>query len=925
MKGLSIQTRVFFLALIPTLILSLVLGAYLIFSRIYDLETELRLHGEVILNHIVNSSRHGIFKENHRALHDATNIVLDEKELQSVTFFGPHHELLAYSGSEELQSPEYLKKLNFNDNISTVYEDKDTITFTAPIIVNDLNLSSNSPKSVMRHSKSMTHKAVIGWVTISMSRTKTLLKEYQVIIVTIIILSLVILMSIYLARRTSRYLTHPLLKMRAVVKKLEQGHLETRIHTYTGGEISELEEGINKMAQALQNARDELQNNIDQATADLQQSLETIEKKNIELAQAQKEALEASRIKSEFIANMSHEIRTPMNGIIGFTNLLLETDLMTLQRNYLNTIQKSTLNLLNLVNNILDFSRLDAGQLRLEYIAFDVLDCIEDVVTIMSPLANSKQLEFVALVDENIPRKIVSDPLRLKQIITNLVSNAIKFTEKGEVVIHVSLDKKSPKTCKLLISVSDTGIGLSPSDQTYIFRAFQQADTSIARKYGGTGLGLAICKKLIDQMAGKIGIESTVGTGSKFWFSFTAEIAANDSDIEHEAIHFNNTRAYLYEPHALSSQAVQNLLKYWHVDITGFADLDAFTSALKEQPAPNFVIACINPQQINNGSALETMNKIKQNYKGPIIVLTNSSEQSLLEYFLAEGATISLSKPVTQNNLYHAIFQVLNTSRNSLPLFARNKLLEETDSFINLENKKILCVDDNLQNANLVSTLLQQAHASITIAHDGDEAVQLANEIKFDLILMDIRMPKMDGYEALDRLRATPNINSLTPVIALSAHISEDESQELSDVGFDDYLTKPIIKSSLFKAIKKCVKTDENPVLDVKPVIDWEQGTKLANNKRDLAEEMLSLLLKNLPLEFADIKKSHEEKNFVELLQRIHKLHGAVCYVGVPRLKNAISKFESALKQNKFADVPVLFSKFEFEVNELLRYSNEVV
>lgn len=919
MKELTIRTRVFLLALIPIIFFSLCLGTFVISSRINDLETELMLHGELILNHIASSSRHSILNENKAELHELTDVALEEKDLQSIAFFDHHKVLLAYDGCEDPKFPEFQKKIVFDNNLITTIVTKDTITLTTPIIFNDLNLSTQPKKLGMHDNKVASHNAVIGWVTITMSRSKTLLKEYEVILATLTFLTFGLLLSIIYANRTARRLTLPLYNMCFAVKKLEQGELTTRVNTNSSSEIRELELGINKMAIALQNAHDELENNIEQATSDLQQSLETIEKKNIELAEAQKEALEASRIKSEFIANMSHEIRTPMNGIIGFTNLLLETELSTLQRNYLSTIQKSTLNLLNLVNNILDFSRLDAGQLRLEYLAFDLRDCIEEAMTIMSPLANSKHLEFTALVDDQVPHKMISDPLRLKQILINLISNAIKFTEKGEVIIHVSLADDFNKNMKIRVAISDTGIGLTSNDQKLIFSAFQHGDNSIARKYGGTGLGLAICKKIIDQMNGEIGLESNAKQGSTFWFTFIAEKTAIDLS-ENDAIHFLNTDALLIEPHPITRNAIKNLLSYWKINVTACAELENAIIELQKISKPKFLIKALSPYQINDGTAAKFLEQIKAFYNGPIIVLTNSSDQAMLDYFQAEGATLTLSKPVSRSQLYHAIFQLI-LPRNVPDYLLQQTNLNSNGSFLNLKDKHILCVDDNVQNANLVSALLHNTQATVTIAHDGAEALDLANSTSFDFILMDLRMPKMDGYEAVKKIRSLNHLNAQIPIIAVSAHIADEEAPELIQIGFNDYLSKPIIKNLLLKILKKWIVTPVNE----KRIIDWDLGTELADNKKDLAEEMLALLVKNLPTDMKEIKEAYQNRQYEELLKQVHKLHGAVCYCGVTRLKQAIATLEGALKQHKLDELNALFLNFEFEINEVLRYSNEHV
>ncbi len=903
MKGISIQTRVFIITLLPTLLISLLLGIYIIGSRINDAEKQLYSYGRAMLGHVIHASRNGILKNDGALLKNMTNLFLEEKDLQSISFFGAHHELLAYGGSLDPQSAEFSKNIFFNNEKSSIIESKESLTLTAPVIVNNLNLAHHSLQAA-----NGSHKQLIGWVVVSLSRASTLLEEYEVITITLLCLSLTLLISAFLARHIVRHLTRPLLKMQAAVQEIGQGRLETQIDTHSSDELGQLEEGINNMATALRKARDDLKNNIEQATTSLKQSLETIALQNTELARAKKEALDGSRIKSEFIANMSHEIRTPMNGIIGFTTLLLETELSHLQRNYLTTIQKSTLNLLNLVNNILDFSRLDAGQLRLEHLSFDVRDTIEEVLTILSPLANAKQLEFAALIDPEVPYKIISDPLRFKQIIVNLISNAIKFTDKGEVIIHVSIEKKTAKNVKIRISVLDTGIGLSHTDQKLIFREFQQANTSIARKFGGTGLGLAICKRLIDQMAGRIGVESNPEGGSIFWFTFTAETIANDNEPTSNNSNFKQALVYIYDPHLAARLALKNNLSHWQINSLDFANLQEMLTELKKEKKPVIVIAGINQQDIQYQSADDELSQIRAHFAGPIIILTNSSEQTRLDYFISQGASACLSKPFIRSNLYHLVYQILCEPQNPLKNPAKN------ETTLLLEGKEILCVDDNVPNVNLVSALLSHTHANVTIAYDGLEALECAKKQPFDLILMDLRMPKMDGIETLKCIRALSNQNSQIPAIALSAHISEDEYQNLIGVGFNDYLMKPVMKNILFKLIKKWLPESNTPPLAIqseeKPVIDWTLGLKLAGNKRELAEEMLSMLVKNLPEEVQRIREAYENNQYQELHQRLHKLHGAVCYCGTPRLKKIIAALENALKKHNTAELPALLNEF---------------
>ncbi len=444
-----------------------------------DLHAQLLQRGEMIAEQLAPLVAPAMSRQDTDILERIATQSLEETDVRAVTFLAPDRIPLAHAGPTMLnRAPEG------NSTHLLQRTGNDATRYLLPVFGKHRNLAGELiPEESDR---------LLGWVELELSHSGMLLRGYRNMFASLLLIAAGLCLTALLALRMGRTINRPLSQIKQAVAQLKDGHLETRLPPLGSQELDELASGINRMASTLQNAQEELQHSIDQATEDVRQNLETIEIQNIELDLARKEALEASRIKSEFLANMSHEIRTPLNGILGFTHLLQKSELTPRQLDYLGTIEKSADSLLGIINEILDFSKIEAGKLVLDSIPFNLRDLLQDTLTILAPAAHAKHLELVSLVYRDTPLSLVGDPLRLKQILTNLVSNAIKFTREGTIVARAMLEDEHEDSVQLRISIQDTGIGLSNQDVRALFQAFSQADNSLSRQPGGTGLGLVI-------------------------------------------------------------------------------------------------------------------------------------------------------------------------------------------------------------------------------------------------------------------------------------------------------------------------------------------------------------------------------------------------------------------------------------------------
>ena len=889
---LGIRSRVLLLALLPAGLMALVLGSYFTWLQQNDLRTQLLQRGKMIAEQLAPLAAPAMARLAPAQLERIAAQTLEQADVRAVAFLAPDRTRLAHAGPSMLNQPPSggtgTQLLQRSGNDATRY--------LMPVFGHHRDLATDAvPAEAER---------LLGWVEIELSHDGTLLRGYRNLFTSLLLILACLVLSGLLALRMSRTINDPIERIKHAVNQLKDGHLEERLPTMGSHELDELARGINRMAETLQNAHEELQHSIDQATEDVRQNLETIEIQNIELDMARKEALEASRIKSEFLANMSHEIRTPLNGILGFTHLLQKSELTPRQLDYLNTIEKSADNLLGIINEILDFSKIEAGKLVLDSIPFNLRDLIQDTLTILAPAAHAKQLELLSLIYRDTPASLIGDPLRLKQILTNLVSNAIKFTREGTIVVRAMLEDEHEDSAQLRISVQDTGIGLSPQDVRTLFQAFSQADNSLARQPGGTGLGLVISKRLIEQMGGEIGVDSTPGEGSQFWISLSLPKAHDDID-QQQPQPLLGRRAAIVDSHELARQALEHQLEDCGLSVSLFASFEQLLQGVQAgfQAGMPFEFAVLGANLGNlTPEQLGQYHQQLERYHCQCVVLCPTTEQALYHPYLPNGHGQLLSKPTCTRKLRRLLLELLQP---------RRPLGEPAPGKRGQRQPKILCVDDNAANLLLVQTLLEDLGAEVLAVDNGYAALQSVQSEPFDLVLMDVQMPGMDGRACTEQIRLWENTQSGSPlpIVALTAHAMANEKRALLHSGMDDYLTKPISERQLAQVVMKWTglslgagpleRLDEEQAEGQElPVLDPEEGLRLAAGKPDLAADMLTMLLASLESDREAIFAAREAGDRSTLIEQVHRLNGASRYCGVPQLRAACQRSETLLKQD---------------------------
>ncbi|KZN12781.1 response regulator [Marinomonas sp. TW1] len=906
---LNHDNKLFWSLFSPVFGISIITCAFLILSRFNDLDDTLYQRTQHITEQVATTSEYAIVFSDQNMMYRILQNALSNQYISSVQLFNSEQKIIAELGTEFVVTTTGFPTTNEIQKLPDHLVSISAVHYNNNALDGAFNPQADLFGPIRQQN-------LIGWVKIQADTAIVQIQKYQYASLVLLVFFAFNLGSGLIFLRITKQLMLPVKNVENTLNKLAKEQFSAAKLLRLPVEYQSLQKDLLFLTERLEHNRHEMTAGIEQATEDLRRSMDSMEEKSAQLHIANREAMESNRLKSQFLANISHEVRTPLNAILGYTKTLQKGIKDPQHKLYIDTIEQSTNSLLAIIGDILDFSKIEAGKLSLESNHFNLRALIDDVYQTLSInlLTKEKQIDLVTEYDVQLPEWIIGDSTRIRQILTNLIGNAIKFTHQGSVKTKVSCQAQSDNKLTLLFQIVDTGIGIPEHKIDRLFKPFSQVDTSTTRQFGGTGLGLVISKKLVEQMQGKIEVSSDPSIGSTFRFSLCLQASGNPMNQKDSL----DRHIILLEP---SSTYRAHLTSYLHsigVKTTRCSDIEQLVSALQEKADTiDGIVLSLGPDESSVEETKELISYANQHFSIPCIVMIQPPRSLTQNPELKALASEILLKPVSHDRLYKALQQINHRE------IQVDEISPPVESNQTRKGLKILAVDDAPINLQLLSHWLQPHGINVTLAYSGQQALSLASEQTFDLIFMDIQMPEMDGMETTQQLRQLKSYQN-TPIIALTAHALGSEQQQILASGMNAYLTKPIDEEVLFRTIDEwCsnTKTFQQQVdATLVNIFDMQKALDIVNGKADIAQEMFTMLADSLDNEKKLIQHHLEHQDTEKLIEVVHRIHGASKYTGTFNVARHAGFLETHLKELGMEDVEGVAEDFIHAIDDLLNH-----
>ncbi len=888
MPRLGIRGRALLIALVPSTLIAVVLGIYSTYARIADIERALDEEGERVVAQLAGSSEYGFFSENPAYMDSVAKSALEDEHVISARILDAQgFELAAVRRERDPREAMWMLLLLERWFGAEMQED-----FSAPVRATVVDVETSLYDPPERNEAD----GILGHVSITVCRRAAMRQQLEVVSNTALIILAILIGTAVVALRASRSLTRPILRLTDTVRALEAGHLDRRSRMQLTTELGVLQRGINKLANTVQESQRDLERRVESATARLKRTNSELEQRNRELGEARRRADAASHAKSEFLANMSHEIRTPMNSIIGFTELLMHQQLPEAQREYVETLHHSAQRLLDLINSILDLSRIESGKLELDRRDFELMPVLESVTALLAVSAYDKGLRLNLVPYADLPTQVHGDPLRLAQVLTNLLGNAVKFTEQGHVTLRVMPEAVEDGRITLEFRIRDTGTGISRRDQQRIFEAFAQADGSARRNFEGSGLGLYISRSLIELMEGEIDFHTELGRGTEFRFTAVFDPAAGHA-APPAWPRLAGRRVLLCDRHADSRLALRNLLLSLGLRVEDCGAPDECPQPESLDPRDAFdVVILVDVLGCDPGNRQQMLRRLRALGRHNMAI-EHTFDDTRFARIRELGIDTGVSAAARRERIAETLERLLGAGADSGPAAASPDRTHPRAGA-----RHVLVVDDNPISRKLVITQLRELGVRATAATDGSDALATLERQRFDLVLLDLHMPGMDGRQTLSRIRENYPADRL-PAVAITANALAPGEPDPRGPAFQDWLIKPATQADLAHVLEEQIghrPPATEPAVPGRPGLPGELHElgcqELRENRRSLGEH---------------------RRCSAELARLAHRINGTASQLELPEVREVARELEGlAGRSRKHAECREAMARLEALIAE---------